>query len=191
MLAVSRQAHGVFLAWLNHDSLGPPGLQADLASGQARLDLDELLAGQQFGIGPLQVPMAGLDLPGLAVPVPLPPDWLRNPLTWLRAALLPALIGIALAAAAMLTLDRPRLRTLGVASASTAVVCGGAALTGRIFWRTSGAESADWQVTRAMTALLVDPLLTAYAWVGAAMFVVTAIALVRGRHHLVDAQPPA
>lgn len=44
---------------------------------------------------------------------------------------------------------------------------------------------------RAMTALLVDPLLTAFAWVGAAMFVVTAIALVRSRHHLVDAQPPA
>lgn len=76
MLAVSRQAHGVFLAWLNHDSLGPPGLQADLATGQARLDLDELLVGQHIGIGPLQVPMDGLDLPGLGVPVPLPPDWL-------------------------------------------------------------------------------------------------------------------
>lgn len=108
MLAVSRQAHGVFLAWLNHDSLGPPGLQADLATGQARLDLDELLVGQHIGIGPLQVPMDGLDLPGLGVPVPLPPDWLRIPLTWLRAAPLPALIGIALAAAAMLTLERPR-----------------------------------------------------------------------------------
>lgn len=191
MLGVSRQAHAAFLAWLDEDSLGRPGLQADLGAGEARFDLDELLTGQHIGVGPLQVPLDALDLPGLAVPVPLPPDWMRIPLTLLRSSLIPALVGIALSAAALVALDRPRLRALAVASGTTAVLCGAAIMFARISWRLSGADSVDWPIARALGALLVDPLLATYAWVAAAMAALTVVALLWDRRRLVDARASA
>ena len=50
---------------------------------------------------------------------------MRAPLNFVRAAFLPALVGIAVSAVALVLLDRPRLRLLAVASGLTALVCGG------------------------------------------------------------------
>lgn len=72
MLGMATQIHNVFVAWLEQDSLGQPGLQADLGQGEANFDLDELLAGETVSLGPVEVPLDALDLPGLSVPVPLP-----------------------------------------------------------------------------------------------------------------------
>ena len=70
MLGVATQAHNAFLAWLDGDSLGQPGLSADLDTGEARIDLDEMLVGEVVQVGPLDIPLDALDLPGLNVPVP-------------------------------------------------------------------------------------------------------------------------
>ncbi|MCU0278605.1 MAG: hypothetical protein MUE31_06915 [Candidatus Nanopelagicales bacterium] len=75
MLEASSQVHNVFLAWLDEDTLGQPGLQADLSEGQATFDLDQMLAGEVVTLGPVEVPLDAIDVPGLSVPVPLPPDW--------------------------------------------------------------------------------------------------------------------
>jgi hypothetical protein len=191
MLGVATQAHNAFLAWLDGDSLGQPGLSADLDTGQAHIDLDEMLAGEVVGVGPVQIPLDALDLPGLNVPVPLPPDWMRAPLNFVRAAFVPALLGIAASAAALVLLDRPRLRLLAVAGGLTALVCGAAALVIQSTWTLSGADSADWTITRAIGELMVRPWITAYVWVIVAMVVIAVGALVWDRYRVVPAQAPA
>lgn len=191
LLGASTQAHNAFLAWLDADSLGQPGLSADLESGQAQIDLDELLAGKTAGVGPVQIPLDGLDLPGLNVPVPLPPDWLRVPINIVRAAFLPALLGIAAGGTGLLILGRPRQRPLLVASGLTALTCGGAALLIQSGWTLSGADSADWTLTRAIGELMVKPWVTAYAWVVVGMVAITVGALLWDRYRLVGATDPA
>lgn len=191
MLAMATQAHNVFLAWLEEDSLGQPGLEADLGEGQARFDLDELLAGQSVGIGPVTVPLDALDLPGLSVPVPLPPDWMRVPLNLLRSALLPALLGIVASAVALVLLDRRRLRALAIAGALTAALCGVTALLVDASWTLSGADSADWTLTRALAELMLQPLLTAYAWVIAGMVGIAVGGLLWDRYRLAVPTSPA
>ncbi|HQR78756.1 MAG TPA: hypothetical protein PLT68_00905 [Actinomycetota bacterium] len=191
MLATSRQAHAFFLAWLDQDSLGQPGLRTDLGEGTARFDLDELLTGQHISIGPLQVPLDVLDLPGLDVPVPMPPDWMRIPLTVLRWAWIPALTGIALSTAALLALGPRRLRGLAIASGSTAVLCAGSVVFAQNFPALSGSGSSDAGITIGVLTPLVQPLLTAYAWLTAAMAMVAVLAWLGDRHRLVGNRPPA
>ncbi len=185
MLGVATQAHNAFLAWLDGDSLGQPGLSADLDTGQAHIDLDEMLAGEVVAVGPVQVPLDALDLPGLNVPVPLPPDWMRAPLNFVRAAFLPALLGIAASAAALIYLGRPRLRLIAVASGLTALLCGATALLIQSTWTLSGADSADWTITRAIGELMVRPLITAYVWVIVAMVLIAVGALLWDRYRVV------
>lgn len=185
LLEASTQTHNAFLAWLDADALGRPGLSADLESGRAHIDLDELLAGKTAGVGPVQVPLDALDLPGLTVPVPLPPDWMRLPINIVRAAFLPAVLGIVAAGAALITLGRPRQRPLLVASGLTALTCGGAALFIHASWTLSGADSADWTLTRAIGELMVRPWMTAYVWVVVAMVTIAVGALLQDRYHLV------
>ena len=191
MLGVATQAHNAFLAWLDGDSLGQPGLSADLDTGQAHIDLDEMLAGEVVTVGPVQIPLDALDLPGLNVPVPLPPDWMRAPLNFVRAAFLPALLGIAASAAALIYLGRPRLRLIAVASGLTALLCGATALLIQSTWTLSGADSADWTITRAIGELMVRPWITAYVWVIVAMVVIAVGALLWDRYRVVATQPPA
>jgi hypothetical protein len=181
MLAMADQMHAAFVAWLEQDSLGRPGLEADLDDGRVRFDLDELLAGEQVALGPVTIPLDALDLPGLSVPVPLPPDWMRVPLTLVRDALIPALIGIAVGGALLVLLDRGRTRALAVASGLAALVVGGAAMLIRASWSLSGAQGADWTITRAVADLLVRPWLTASAVVVAVLAVLTVVALVADR----------
>lgn len=163
MLAMSSQMHNAFVAWLDEDTLGRPGLEADLNEGEARFDLDELLAGQSLSLGPLSVPLDALNLPGLTVPFPLPPDWMRLPLTLLRGALVPALLGIVVCGALLVVLERGRLRALAVASGITAMIVGVAALFLRGGWAVSGGDDPEWTITRAVGELLVQPWITAYA----------------------------
>lgn len=191
LLEASTQVHNAFLAWLDSDSLGQPGLSADLDSGQAHIDLDELLAGRTAGVGPVQIPLDALNLPGLNVPVPLPPDWMRLPINVVRAAFLPALVAIVAAGAGLLALGRPRQRPLLVASGLTALTCGGAALLIHASWTLSGADSADWTLTRAIGELMVRPWITAYVWVMVAMAVIAVGALLWGRYRLVGARDRA
>lgn len=191
MLGVATQAHNAFLAWLDGDSLGQPGLSADLDTGEARIDLDEMLAGEVVQVGPLDIPLDALDLPGLNVPVPLPPDWMRAPLNFVRAAFLPALVGIAVSAVALVLLDRPRLRLLAVASGLTALVCGVTAALIQSTWTLSGADSADWTITRAIGELMVRPWITAYVWVIVAMIVIAVGAVVWDRYRMVASRPAA
>jgi hypothetical protein len=191
MLGVATQAHNAFLAWLDGDSLGQPGLSADLNSGQARIDLDEMLAGEVVTVGPIEIPLDALDLPGLNVPVPLPPDWMRVPLNLVRAAFLPALLGITASAAALILLGRPRLRLLATACGITAVVCAVTALLIQSTWTLSGADSADWTITRAIGELMVEPWITAYVWVIVAMVVIALGALLLDRHRVVGTGTPA
>ena len=165
MLAMSSQMHNAFVAWLDEDTLGRPGLEADLNEGEARFDLDELLAGQSLSLGPLSVPLDALNLPGLTVPFPLPPDWMRLPLTLLRGALVPALLGIVVCGALLVVLERGRLRALAVASGITAIIVGVAALFLRGGWAVSGGDDPEWTITRAVGELLVQPWITAYALV--------------------------
>lgn len=188
MLTVATQVHNVFVAWLDEDLLGRPGLQADLAAGEATFDVDRLLAGQSVGIGPIQIPLDALDLPGLTIAVPLPPGWMRVPINLLRGALLPAAIGIVMAAAALVALDRGRLRALAVVSVITAATCGVAILVIQTSWTLSGAESADWTITRAVGELLVRPWITAYLWVIVAMVLVAITGLLWDRRRLVAAR---
>jgi len=191
MLGVATQAHNAFLAWLDGDSLGQPGLSADLDTGEARIDLDEMLVGEVVQVGPLDIPLDALDLPGLNVPVPLPPDWMRAPLNFVRAAFLPALVGIAVSAVALVLLDRPRLRLLAVASGLTALVCGVTAALIQSTWTLSGADSADWTITRAIGELMVRPWITAYVWVIVAMIVIAVGAVVWDRYRMVASRPAA
>ena len=191
MLGVATQAHNAFLAWLDGDSLGQPGLSADLDTGEARIDLDEMLVGEVVQVGPLDIPLDALDLPGLNVPVPLPPDWMRAPLNFVRAAFLPALVGIAVSAVALVLLERPRLRLLAVASGLTALVCGVTAALIQSTWTLSGADSADWTITRAIGELMVRPWITAYVWVIVAMIVIAVGAVVWDRYRMVASRPAA
>ena len=188
MLGVAVEVHNTFLAWLDEDTLGRPGLQADLREGQATFDIDQLLADQTVQVGPLEIPLDALDLPGLQVPVPLPPDWMRLPINLVRGALLPALIGIALAGAALVALDRGRTRALAVVSGMTAVMCGVTILFIRASWTLSGADSADWTITRAIGELMVRPWITAYLWVIAGMLLLAVGGLLWDRRRLVAAQ---
>ncbi len=181
MLGVASQVHNVFLAWLEQDTLGQPGLQADLDQGRARFDVDELLAGEKVSLGPLEIPLDALDLPGISVPVPLPPDWLRTPLTMVRDALVPSLIGVVLAGAALVLLERGRTRALAVAAGVTALGVGVAALFLQSTWSLSGADSADWTMTRAIGQLLVQPWITAYVVVCVVMVAVMVISLIVDR----------
>lgn len=185
MLSVATQMHNVFLAWLDSDTLGRPGLQADLESGQATLDVDQMLQGQRVTVGPVSVPLDALDVPGINVPVPLPPDWMRVPLNLVRGALIPSLIAAAAAGVALVWLDRWRMRTLAIVAVVTAAVCGAAALFIRATWTLSGAGEADWTITRAIGELMVTPWVTAYGWVVAAMALIAVIGFgtdsVRGR----------
>lgn len=176
MLGMSTQIHNVFVAWLEQDTLGQPGLSADLDEGRAHFDVDEMLAGETVSVGPFEVPLDALDLPGISVPVPLPPDWMRTPLTLLRDALLPSIIAIVVCAVGLAVLDR-RGRALAVASGITAVAAGSAALALQSTWSLSGADSADWTITRAIGQLMVQPWITAYVIVVAAMVVVMVAAL--------------
>ncbi|MEZ5185801.1 MAG: hypothetical protein R2720_08650 [Candidatus Nanopelagicales bacterium] len=185
MLATAVETHNVLLAWLDQDTLGRPGLQADLDTGHATLDLDQMLAGQAVTLGPVRIPLDALDVPGIAVPVPLPPDWMRTPINLLRWAFIPALIGIGGSGIALVLLSSARLRVLAVVSALTAVVCGGAAALISSAWALSGADSADWTLTRAISALLVRPWITAYLWIVVAMVVITLGALSWDRFRLV------
>jgi hypothetical protein len=191
MLGLATQVHNAFLAWLEEDTLGRPGLQADLDDGQARFDVDELLTGQTLALGPVEIPLDALDLPGIGVPVPLPPDWMRTPLQLLRSALLPAVIGIAIAAGALVWLDRGRLHALGIASGVTALVVGGTALILQSTWSLSGADSVDWTITRAIGELLVRPWITAYVWVVVGMVVIAVSALAWDRYRMVAMQARA
>lgn len=189
MLGMATQIHNVFVAWLEQDSLGQPGLQADLGQGEANFDLDELLAGETVSLGPVEVPLDALDLPGLSVPVPLPPDWMRTPLVLVRDALLPSILVMAASAVALVALDRGRTRALAVASGVTAVILAGAALLLKSTWTVSGADSADWTITRAVGELLVAPWITAYVVVGAALAGLCVISLIVDR--LVVSRRPA
>ena len=191
MLGLATQAHNIFLAWLDEDALGRPGLQADLDEGRATFDVDLLVAGQSATLGPVTIPLDALDLPGLTVPVPLPPDWMRVPINLLRSALLPAVIGIALAGIALIALDRGRVRALATASAITATGCAGAILLIRTSWTLSGADSADWTITRAIGELMVRPWITAYVWVIVGMVALAALGFVADRHRLVGRRPGA
>lgn len=189
MLGMASQMHNVFVAWLEQDSLGQPGLQADLGEGQARFDVDELLAGETVSLGPVDVPLDALDLPGLNVPVPLPPDWMRTPLVLVRDALLPSILLIVASAIALVALDRGRTRALAVASGVTALIVAGAALLLKGTWTVSGADSADWTIARAVGQLLVSPWITAYTVVAAGMAGLCAISLIVDR--LVVSRRPA
>ena len=189
MLGMATQIHNVFVAWLEQDSLGQPGLQEDLGQGEANFDLDELLAGETVSLGPVEVPLDALDLPGLSVPVPLPPDWMRTPLVLVRDALLPSVLVMAASAVALVALDRGRTRALAVASGVTAVILAGAALLLKSTWTVSGADSADWTITRAVGELLVAPWITAYVVVGAALAGLCVISLIVDR--LVVSRRPA
>ena len=189
MLGMATQVHNVFVAWLEQDSLGQPGLQADLGQGEASFDLDELLAGETVSLGPVEVPLDALDLPGLSVPVPLPPDWMRTPLVLVRDALLPSILVMVASAVALVALDRGRTRALAVASGVTAVIVAGAALLLKSTWTVSGADSADWTITRAVGQLLVAPWITAYVVVGAALAGLCVISLIVDR--LVVSRRPA
>jgi len=189
MLGMATQIHNVFVAWLEQDSLGQPGLQADLGQGEANFDLDELLAGETVSLGPVEVPLDALDLPGLSVPVPLPPDWMRTPLVLVRDALLPSVLVMAASAVALVALDRGRTRALAVASGVTAVILAGAALLLKSTWTVSGADSADWTITRAVGELLVAPWITAYVVVGASLAGLCVISLIVDR--LVVSRRPA
>ena len=189
MLGMATQVHNVFVAWLEQDSLGQPGLQADLGQGEASFDLDELLAGETVSLGPVEVPLDALDLPGLSVPVPLPPDWMRTPLVLVRDALLPSILVMAGSAVALVALDRGRTRALAVASGVTAVIVAGAALLLKSTWTVSGADSADWTITRAVSQLLVAPWISAYVVVGAALAGLCVISLIVDR--LVVSRRPA
>ena len=189
MLGMATQIHNVFVAWLEQDSLGQPGLQADLGQGEASFDLDELLAGETVTLGPVEVPLDALDLPGLSVPVPLPPDWMRTPLVLVRDALLPSILVMAGSAVALVALDRGRTRALAVASGVTAVIVAGAALLLKSTWTVSGADSADWTITRAVSQLLVAPWISAYVVVGAALAGLCVISLIVDR--LVVSRRPA
>jgi hypothetical protein len=191
MLGVATQAHNAFLAWLDGDALGQPGLSADLDTGQARIDLDEMLAGEVVSVGPIEIPLDALDLPGLNVPVPLPPDWMRVPLNIVRAAFLPALLGIAASGVTLVLLGRPRLRLLAIASGITAALCAVTALLIRSTWTLSGADSADWTITRAIGELMVKPWITAYVWVIVAMAVIAVGALLWDRYRVVGTGTPA
>ncbi len=181
LLAMSAQIHTVFVAWLEQDTLGQPGLEADLADGRARFDIDELLAGESVTIGPLTVPLDALDLPGLSVPVPLPPDWMRVPLLVVRDAFVPALVGIGVCGGLLIWLDRGRGRALAVASGITAAGVGLVGLVIRASWSLRGADSAQWTLTRALGDLLVAPWLTAYAVVVGLLLLITAGSLVADR----------
>jgi hypothetical protein len=185
---VARQVHNAFVAWLDEDTLGQPGLQADLGQGSATFDLDEMLAGEQVSLGPIEIPLDALDLPGIGVPVPLPPDWLRVPVNLVRSAFVPGVIGIALSATALFLLDRPRLRALAVASLLTALTCAVAILVINTSWTVSGADSADWTITRAIAELLVRPWITAYTWVIVGMAALAAGAFLWDRHRLAAAR---
>lgn len=191
MLGAATRAHNVFLAWLHEDAVGRPGLQADLGAGEATFDLDTLLAGQSIPLGPVDVPLDALDLPGLSVPLPLPPDWMRLPLNLLRSAFVPALIGIGVSAGALVLLDMLRLRALAVASGLTALVCGGAALMIDAAWTLTGADAADWTITRALGELMVAPWITAYVGVVAGMLLLALVSLVWDRRLLVATRPSA
>ncbi len=168
-----------------------PGLQADLDEGRATFDVDLLVAGQSATLGPVTIPLDALDLPGLTVPVPLPPDWMRVPINLLRSALLPAVIGIALTGIALIALDRGRVRALATASAITAAGCAGTILLIRTSWTLSGADSADWTITRAIGELMVRPWITAYVWVIVGMVALAALGFVADRHRLVGRRPGA
>lgn len=189
MLGMATQVHNVFVAWLEQDSLGQPGLQADLGQGEASFDLDELLAGETVSLGPVEVPLDALNLPGLSVPVPLPPDWMRTPLVLVRDALLPSILVMVASAVALVALDRGRTRALAVASGVTALIVAGAALLIKSTWTVSGADSADWTITRAVGQLLVAPWITAYVVVGAALAGLCVISLIVDR--LVVSRRPA
>jgi hypothetical protein len=191
MLGVATQAHNVFLAWLDADALGRPGLQADLDEGRATFDADLLVEGQSVMLGPVTIPLDALDLPGLTVPVPLPPDWMRTPINLLRSALLPAVIGIVLTGLALVALDRGRVRALAAASAITAAGCAVAIVLIRASWTLSGADSADWTITRAIGELMVRPWITAYLWVIAGMLLLAVVGFVADRRRLVGGRPGA
>lgn len=178
MLAMSAQMHNAFVAWLEEDTLGRPGLEADLNEGEARFDLDDLLTGQSLSLGPLSVPLDALDLPGLSVPFPLPPDWMRTPLTLLRDALVPALIAIVLCGAGLVLLERGRTRALAVASGVTAVIVAVAALVICSGWTLSGGDDPEWTITRAIGELLVAPWITAYVVVAVGLALLCALSLV-------------
>ena len=188
MLGLAAEVHNAFLAWLDEDTLGRPGLQADLSQGRAVLDVDELLAGQSVNVGPLVIPLDALDLPGLQVPVPLPPDWMRLPVNLLRSAFVPAVVGIVVAGAALLAFDRGRTRALAVAAGVTATMCAIAVAVLQSSWTLSGADSAQWTITRAIGELMVRPWITAYLYVIGAMLLITIGGLVWDRHRLVAAQ---
>ena len=185
MLGLAAEVHNTFLAWLDEDTLGRPGLQADLSQGRAILDVDELLAGQTVQLGPLVIPLDALNLPGLQVPVPLPPDWMRLPVNLLRSAFVPAVIGIVVATAALIALDRGRTRALAVVSGVTAIVCAIAVAVIQSSWTLTGADSAEWTITRAIGELMVRPWVTAYLYVIAGMLFVTIAGLLWDRHRLV------
>lgn len=188
MLGLAAEVHNTFLAWLDEDTLGRPGLQADLSQGRAVLDVDELLAGQTVQLGPLVIPLDALNLPGLQVPVPLPPDWMRLPVNLLRSAFVPAVIGMVVAAGALIALDRGRTRALAVVSGLTAVICAIAVAVIQSSWTLTGADSAQWTITRAIGELMVRPWVTAYLYVIGGMVLVTIGGLLWDRHRLVAAR---
>lgn len=177
MLEVATQSHNAFVAWLDADSLGQPGLSADLESGRATLDVDQMLAGETATVGPVTVPLDALDLPAVSVPVPLPPSWMRLPLNLARSAFWPAVAGIVVSGVLLAWLDRWRLRALGIAAVITAAACGATALVIRATWTLSGADSADWTITRAIGELMVGPWLSAYVIVILLMTALAVIAL--------------
>ncbi len=187
MLAASNEVHNVFLAWLDEDTLGQPGLEADLGEGQATFDLDEMLAGEVLALGPVDVPLDAIDIPGLSVPVPLPPDWMRVPLNLVRSALVPALLLAGACGVGLVLLQRGRLRALAIACGLTAAVCGATALVISSTWTLSGADSADWTMARAIGELMVRPWITAYVWVIVAMVVLGVSCILVDRYRLVDA----
>lgn len=181
MLGMATQVQNVFLAWLEEDTLGQPGLSADLGEGEATFDFDQLMAGEKVSLGPFDVPLDALDLPGVSVPVPLPPDWMRLPLTLVRDALVPSIIGIVISGAALVLFDRGRARSLAIAAGVTALGTGAAALFLQSTWSLSGADSADWTMTRAIGQLMVQPWITAYVLVVAIMVGLAVFSLIVDR----------
>ena len=180
MLGLAAEVHNTFLAWLDEDTFGRPGLQADLSQGRAVLDVDELLAGQSVNVGPLVIPLDALDLPGLQVPVPLPPDWMRLPVNLLRSAFVPAVVGIVVAGAALLCLrSRPDPRT-GRRRGRHRHHVRNRSRGAPVIVDLTGADSAQWTITRAIGELMVRPWITAYLYVIGAMLLITIGGLVWG-----------
>lgn len=189
LVSMAGGMHDVFVAWVDEQPVGRPGLQADFEDGRVELDVDELMAGENFSVGPLNVAFDRMDLPVLSVPIMLPPEWMRAPVQAVRDALVPALLAAALSATLLVGLGRGSLRAITAASVSAAAACGVAVGVIAVSWRASAAS--DWTITRELVALLVRPWVVAYLWVIVALLLVAAAGWALDRRRMVGQPEPA